>query len=333
MLQGSPSRWTIRPSQPDDAAAMVAMFNERLEAVGERPRHTKEGLLRWFEQPTHPTLETDCVIYDESGILIGWAGLTEAPPPYKKLLFSMAPRVALEGCEALWDVLSAQLDVYARNVVRELPTTERPILRTFCLLRDVARHDALVRNGYALARVQNKMRIDLAEAPPPPVWPDGIHVVPFDYEADVGRVVTAYQEAFRDHWGIAELPHADEVAKWREEHRWEGDEYDETMWYPAMDGDEIAGFARWWAAIDHDFTRGYLYNFFVRKPWRGRGLGTAILSHAVTDLYQRGYKSAELHVDSESLTNAPRVYERVGFEVVEQQYIVQKEITRDVAAE
>ena len=68
-----------------------------------------------------------------------------------------------------------------------------------------------------------------------------------------------------------------------------GSEFDETLWYIAMDGDEVAGFARWWACIDGDCTRGYLYNFFVRRPWRRRGLGTAILSHAVTDLHQRGY--------------------------------------------
>ena len=333
MLECQSSRWTVRPSRSDDAAAMVALFNERREAAGEKPTHTIEGLQRWFEQPTHPTLKTDCVIHDESGALIGWAGLTEAPPPYKKLLFSIAPRIALEGCDELWDVLSDQLDRFARDVVQDLPSTEQPVLRTFCLLRDEARQKALVRNGYELARVQNKMEIDLAMAPPRPAWPDGILLRPFDYERDVDEVVAAYQEAFRDHWGIIELPHSDEVAKWREERRWEGEEYDATLWYCAMDGDRVAGFARWWAAIDHDFTRGYLYNFFVRKPWRNRGLGTAILSHAVTDLYERGYKSAQLHVDSESLTGAPRVYERVGFRVVEQQYIVQKEIPRGADAE
>jgi len=333
MSNGQTNGWALRPSEPSDAAAMAAMFNERLVANGERPRHTEQSLQRWFSQPTHPDLRTDWVVHDRTGTLIGWAGLTEAPPPYLKLLFSIAPRVELEGCGELWDMLARQLDRAAAAVARGLPDDARPILRTFCLLRDETRQRALVRNGYELARVQSKMRIDLSTAPPKPVWPDGIRVVPFDYERDVSRVVAAYQQAFRDHWGVVELPHADEVAKWREEHRWEGDEYDATMWYPAMDGDEVAGFARWWAAIDHDFTRAYLYNFFVRKAWRRRGLGTAILAHAVTDLHQRGYRSAELHVDSESLTEAPRVYERVGFQVAEQQYIVQKEIPRAGASE
>ena len=196
MLECQSSRWTVRPSRSDDAAAMVALFNERREAAGEKPTHTIEGLQRWFEQPTHPTLKTDCVIHDESGALIGWAGLTEAPPPYKKLLFSIAPRVALAGCDELWDVLSDQLDRFARDVVQDLPSTERPVLRTFCLLRDEARQKALVRNGYELARVQNKMKIDLSTAPPEPQWLEGIELSPFEYERDIDDVVAAYQEAF-----------------------------------------------------------------------------------------------------------------------------------------
>jgi len=329
-LTHSSTDWIVRPAERSDAAAMAALFNERLEARGRNPRHSEESLQQWFDQPTHPTLKTDFVVHDSEGTLLGWAGITEAPPPYLKLLFSVAPTQTLTSCNELWDVLLRQLDACARAIARDAPAEETSILRTFCLLEDEPLKTALVRNGFDLARVQNKMRIDLSEPPPQPQWPEGIRVAAFDFDRDLGAVVAAYQEAFRDHWGIVELPHADEVAKWREEHAWEADEYDPTLWYPAMDGDEIAGFTRWWAAIDHDFTQAYLYNFFVRKPWRGRGLGTAILSHAVTDLYQRGYKSAELHVDSDSLTGATRVYERVGFRVAEQQYIVQKEIARDL---
>jgi len=330
MLKHSSTDWVVRPTNRSDAAAMAALFNERLEARGRNARHSEKSLQEWFDQSTHPTLETDFVVCDSTGTLLGWAGITEAPPPYLKLLFSVLPRQTLTACSELWDVLLRQLEACASEIVREAPAEATSILRTFCLLEDEPLRAALVRNGFELARVQNKMRIDLAMPPPKPQWPNGIRVAPFDFDRDLGAVVAAYQEAFRDHWGIVELPHADEVAKWQEEHRWEADEYDATLWYPAMDGGEIAGFTRWWAAIDHDFTQAYLYNFFVRRRWRGRGLGTAILSHAVTDLHQRGYKSAELHVDSDSLTGATRVYERVGFQVVEQQYIAQKEVARDL---
>jgi ribosomal protein S18 acetylase RimI-like enzyme len=53
----------------------------------------------------------------------------------------------------------------------------------------------------------------------------------------------------------------------------------------------------------------------VRKPWRKRGLGKALLVHAFREFRDRGYDRATLGVDSENPTGATRLYESVGMHV------------------
>ena len=212
MRQMGPKPWTVRRSTRDDAAAMAALFNERCNYLGREGHDTEEALQWHWDQPTHEHLQTDCLVLDASGGVIAWAGITEAPEPYLKLLFGLVPHPRLHDCAEFWDLLCSEVQSYARAFARLAPERSRTILRTFALLGDSPKRESLVRNGFDLARVQNKMRIDLASPPPSPVWPDGIRLTPFSFERDLAAVVAAYQEAFRDHWGSSNFPTR---AKWR----------------------------------------------------------------------------------------------------------------------
>ena len=50
----------------------------------------------------------------------------------------------------------------------------------------------------------------------------------------------------------------------------------------------------------------------MRRPWRRRGLGRALLLHAFAEFRERGLPRAGLSVDSASPTGAHRLYEQVG---------------------
>jgi mycothiol synthase len=64
----------------------------------------------------------------------------------------------------------------------------------------------------------------------------------------------------------------------------------------------------------------------VRRPWRGRGLGLALLRHALGELYRRGVREVGLSVDAESITGAPRLYGRAGLRVSSSYALFQKEL-------
>jgi ribosomal protein S18 acetylase RimI-like enzyme len=53
----------------------------------------------------------------------------------------------------------------------------------------------------------------------------------------------------------------------------------------------------------------------VRRPWRGRGLGRALLLHTFAEFQRRGVNRISLGVDTQNPTGATKLYESVGMRV------------------
>jgi ribosomal protein S18 acetylase RimI-like enzyme len=53
----------------------------------------------------------------------------------------------------------------------------------------------------------------------------------------------------------------------------------------------------------------------VRRPWRKRGIGLALLRHSFNEFYRRGKREVGLGVDAQNLTGALRLYEHAGMHV------------------
>lgn len=64
----------------------------------------------------------------------------------------------------------------------------------------------------------------------------------------------------------------------------------------------------------------------VRRPWRKRGLGLALLEYGFGMLYGRGDHSIGLGVDLQNLTGATRLYERAGMRVRTRIALYEKEL-------
>ena len=63
---------------------------------------------------------------------------------------------------------------------------------------------------------------------------------------------------------------------------------------------------------------GWVGTLGVRRPWRRRGIGEALLRRSFRVLHERGYRRVRLSVDAESLTGATRLYKRAGMRVIRQ---------------
>ena len=80
----------------------------------------------------------------------------------------------------------------------------------------------------------------------------------------------------------------------------------------AEDADELAGIA---LCDPHPSGVGHIGALCVRAPWRGRGLGLALLEHAFAEFAARGYPAVILGAEDASPTGADRLYERAGMRV------------------
>lgn len=91
-------------------------------------------------------------------------------------------------------------------------------------------------------------------------------------------------------------------------------DFDASLVFLAWDGGAVAGMIRCRLRGKGEAESGWVDHLSVRRLWRGRGLGTALLLHAFATFYRRGASAVTLGVDAESLTGATRLYERAGMQ-------------------
>ncbi len=74
------------------------------------------------------------------------------------------------------------------------------------------------------------------------------------------------------------------------------------------------------------FKRGFINSIGVLKPFRRMGVGTTIMSAAVSWLASKGVEVVELGVDNENPTDAPAFYGRLGFRAAFKHLAFSKEL-------
>ena len=168
---------------------------------------------------------------------------------------------------------------------------------------DMTRRTLYGRHGFLHVRTFLRLEIDLSAPPEAPVWPPGITVRRFRRHRDEAAVHAATDEAFRDHW----RPGTIDLDEWLA-FRFERPDLDLGLWWVAWDGTEVAGNL---LAFESPLG-GYVDSLSVRRPWRRRGLGRALLLEALAELRTRGLPRAYLGVDSQNPTGAMGLYESVG---------------------
>ena len=177
---------------------------------------------------------------------------------------------------------------------------------------------ALASRGFAATRQYYEMRIDLGQKLESSIWPAGVTLRTLRVGHDEPQLHAADTEAFAGH----HLYEPRSYAEWRLHHV-DRPGFDAGLWLIAWDGDEIAGYAAAWVADDG----GFVGDLAVRAPWRGRGLGLALLIEEFRALSARGVTVVRLDVDAQNATGAVALYEKAGMRVARRFDVVEKKLT------
>jgi len=161
--------------------------------------------------------------------------------------------------------------------------------------------------GLRLIRHFWHMQIDLAGPVEPGPPPAGITISGIELPGDLPVIHAVLDEAFADHWGHQPEPFD----------QWAGEQmgspgYDPALWLLATAAGQPVG-----ALTGHvGDGRGWVDYLGVLAPWRGRGVGAALLRRSFATFTGRGARQVILNVDAENTTGATALYERVGMRVI-----------------
>jgi mycothiol synthase len=182
---------------------------------------------------------------------------------------------------------------------------EDPRLDVYCIAGNRGKRDLLRGHGYELLRTVYRMTIDLSGGAPAAEVPAGLELRPFRLDADEHTMYDVMTEAFQDHFRHSKEP----FEAWKTRLLGHAS-FDPELWWLAWDGDQPAGGL---VAYDHG-DLGWIQGLGVRRPWRRRGLGAALLAHALGAFAAHGQLRVDLGVDAEGETRPLRLYERAGMQ-------------------
>jgi GNAT superfamily N-acetyltransferase len=181
-------------------------------------------------------------------------------------------------------------------------------LRAEVVAGDEAGRRLLEGRGYRRIRSGFRMLVDLDGPPAEPEWPDGFSVSTLR-DSDRRVLYEVIEEAFAEEWGRRPLS----FEEW-ERSVFAAESFDPSLCFLVRAGDEVVAAE----TCGHRFGMGFVGTIGVRKPWRRKGLGRALLLHGFGELYRRGERRMGLGVDAENPTGATRLYEAVGMHVAMQ---------------
>jgi len=292
----------LRPPTFEDIPAITAVTNELSQSHYGRDEMSEADYRLNFESPEFDFAE-DALVAEEDERIVGYAEVFDPSEEGRRvwILIDVRPGTDDAVRHSLFEAMEAK--ARARQALGGST-------KVYLASKDGPMADVLAGRGYAVKRHSFRMEADLTEQPERPVWPDGMTVRTFRADEDDHAVYEAQEETFADQFDASPMSYEE----WR---HWSfGAAFDPDLWFLAEDGDRLAGILLARPERAGDASLGWVSVLGVRRPWRRRGLGRALLLHAFGELRRRGKPRVGLGVDAESPTGAVRLYERAGMRVV-----------------
>lgn len=305
-----PDGFMIRPATLQDAEPITAMLNAAAQRLTGASETTVEETYRYWSSPNFNVARDTRLVVAPNGQFVGYDEVWDLNDPHTLVFVwgRVHPDYTRMG---IGSALLRWAEERARQAILLAPAEARVVMQVSPLSIDQPAQEMLRDKVFQLVRHILRMVIELDNPPGAPIWPEGIQVRTVVAGQDEYAAFAAGREAFRDHWGFTEHPIEEEYQHWS--HTVLADpQYDPSLWFLAVDGEEIAGNSMCRKYTSDDPHMGWVASLSVRRPWRKQGLGLALLLHSFAEFHRRGYRKVALGVDAQNLTGALRLYEKAG---------------------
>jgi mycothiol synthase len=301
MSSSPPEGVTERPLSRADAEEAARLGRELEGALGLRAGTSAAELLDWWSTAD---LESDSWAFEEGGRMLAFAWFADHGGVFDG--------GGVVRPEALGRGLGARIVDLSEGRAPELGLS---LVQNHVFAVDLPARRLLESRGYRDVRHFYEMVVELDEPPAPPVWPEGIEPRAFRPE-DARAMYDALGDAFADEWGFVSMPFED----WN---RRRIESSDTSLYFLAWDDLELAGVAR---CDPERRGMGWVGALGVRPTWRRRGLGRALLLHALGEFRRRGERRVGLGVDAANPTGATALYESVGMVVTTEDVVYERRL-------
>lgn len=310
-----PAGFSSRPATLDDVDAAVDLFNisdREFLAPGSLGYHDVAETRSEWTEPGFDLSTDSVVVLDENGRLAAYQESFTTPPHVRAIVWGrVLPEFRGLG---IGSMLLAWGEERARQLVDRAPEGAAVDAQVWVYTDNVRAVSLFEDRGFVRTRYFHDMEIELTEAPAEQIWPDGMEIRPFVRELHHREANDALHDSFKDHWGFADAD-PDESFERAEHHIDTNPNFDPRLYHVLWDGDEVAAISFCYPRAENDPHRGLVGALGVRKPWRHRGLGLAILLHSFRVFWENDIRTVTLGVDADSLTGATRLYEKAGMHV------------------
>jgi mycothiol synthase len=293
-----PLGYKIRPATLNDLDAVIDVrTSHEIADWGESPLDLR-GMWQGVD------LDAQTRVVETQGKVIAYGQVYSAGSPSPLLYVAVPPEHRGKG------MASSLLPLLEASALMAMSSVPKGKTRSFAAqisARNGMAQRVLQKHGYQFIRAYDVLETTLDEEPPSPQNVMGIEIRRFLPGKDDQAVYEADEEAYADEWGKSPRT----FKQWARRMKLD-DSFDGSLWFVAWDENQVAGTAMG----EVERGKGRIHHLSVRRPWRNRGLGNALLDHITRAFYRRGLKDLIVNVDATSLTNANRLFERSGFRVI-----------------
>lgn len=309
-----PAGHRARPLRADDAPAVAALLvaAEPLDDSGEFPDadDVADDWAGWGVDPARDGL----AVHGPDGALTGFAVV------FAGASFRDVFRINLDGRvqpEHRGRGLGSALLDWELARAGEVHAERHPEAPALLVARALATQPELerllARRGMVAERWFHSMERQLTGLPGPEPVP-GVQLVPFTWDRDE-EVRQAHNAAFTQHHGSSER----DAASWQALFTGQRGFRPDLSVLALADG-AVQGYVLAYVYESDTRARGYrevvLGQIGVLPAVRGRGIAAATILESLRTSAADGCRTSGLDVDSENVTGALRLYERLGFETV-----------------